>query len=99
VKKVTEFMEFKLGRERQAKIVVKKEKSHPSHAIVAKVKNLNPARLKNLMVKKMLLKAITQIYLERYSMAKDSEQCKSQDLASFVYDVNMNKYGLKRVTE
>jgi hypothetical protein len=74
---VTEFVEFKLGRERQQKIVVKKEKSHPSSAIVAKVKNMNPGRLRHTMIKKMLLKMITLIYTERSSQAKDSEQTKS----------------------
>ena len=98
-RKVTEFQEFKLGKQRQAKVVVQKEKHHPSSAIVAKVKTFHPSKLKNIMLKKMLLKFITSIYQERMTTTKDLESQRSIDIAQFIYDSNMKRYGLKRVCE
>ena len=51
------------------------------------------------MVKKMVLKMITSLYSERLALSRALESNRSIEFASFIYDFNMKKYGLKKVSE
>jgi hypothetical protein len=97
--RITLFSEFKLGRSRIAgKIssLTDFQRSIVSHGMMQKVLNTPVHKLKNVMIKKMLLKVIGGLYEEKL---KDPNPFKLNDMTTFVYNSLNNKYGLGRVAE
>jgi Ca2+-binding EF-hand superfamily protein len=95
----TTFSEFKLGRNRIAgKISSLKDLQHSitSHGLMQKVLNTPVHKLKNVMIKKMLLKLIGSLYEEKL---RDANPFKLNDMRTFVYNSLKNKYGLDKVAE
>lgn len=100
--KTTSTLEFKLGRSRFAQKLVSIrafQSSTSAQGLMQKVMNTPVPKLKNVMIKKMLLKTIGNLYDERISNTKDIDSSKQSELRTFVYDSLKQKYGLSKVAE
>jgi hypothetical protein len=96
VARITSTAAFKLGRGRFAKKLSDLRHSQSvssAQGLVQKVLNTPVHKLKNVMIKKMLLKTIGMLYEE---MNRDSSQL---DLKTFVYESLKQKYGLNKVAD
>lgn len=83
------FMEFQLGKKRD-----RTGREHPSQQAYEKFKKKGSSKIKNIMPKTLLLKTITQTYLELQSLNNNGRM---PSLIPYIYDQMMHKYGIKKI--
>jgi hypothetical protein len=89
-KNYTEIMAFRLGKRKNTG----RHRAEPHIILVQKVLSTPVHAIKNVTIKKMLLKTITGFYEEFLMNAKDSADFEG-DLVQIVYKLCKNKYGFK----
>eukprot|EP00347_Sterkiella_histriomuscorum_P022910 403336695 len=81
------FMEFQLGRRKE-----RHERAHPSQQAFEKFKK--KSKIKNIMPKTLLLKTITQTYLDLIELHSTQRM---PPIIPYIYDQMMHKYGIKKI--
>ena len=67
--------------------------------IVTRVANSTGRQLKNITMKRVLLKQISQIYEDKLAYGREHENIRLMSLHGFVYAELLKKFGLQKVTE
>jgi len=70
-----------------------------AQALVGKVARSSGRQLKNITLKRSLVKQISQIYEDKTAYGKDHENIKQMSLCAFIYAELLKKYGLQKVAE
>jgi hypothetical protein len=101
VVKTTSVVEFKLGKNRitQKLVTAKLPSIAPAQGLMQRVLSTPVHRLKNVMVKRMLLKTVGLLYEELILHLTDIDSGKVPDFKTFVYESLKHRYGLNKVAE
>lgn len=83
------FSEFVLGKKKK-----KLTKEHPAKAVFMKIREKHIDKIRNVLPKKMMLKAIHTVLMERVATKETPLY-----FFEFIYDSFIHKYGLKHVAE
>mmetsp|Transcript_6661 Transcript_6661/g.11762 ORF Transcript_6661/g.11762 Transcript_6661/m.11762 type:complete len:709 (+) Transcript_6661:129-2255(+) len=93
-KNFTEIVAFRLGK-RKATVRTRPE---PHVYLVQRVLSTPVHSIKNVTIKKMLLRMVSAFYAEKLQLFKENPDS-SMDMAHFVYEQCLQKYGFKKAAE